>query len=226
MTTTADIIDNNIQTKHNFSGSDDLSYVNNIVREKLRIWNKLTRISVGGTDVMVKFPFNTFIEPFYSDIDVDTTVYQSAEYDEPNSRFKLFVDANGNRKYLESKIISFQNHRALKSVNITVYSEDDNGDDAIDLIDIYVNVGDEWIAVNNGSTLRLEDYHSADLDADLDASVGGQFSTWFGGDDLNEDLDLELSGALFDNKLKYKVIRNTPNTVYVNTVIIEVTYHN
>jgi hypothetical protein len=68
--------------KQNYAYSDDETDAqDNILREKLRMWHKITRLAFDGTETAVVLPFNTLYEPFYTvdDVDYTTTVIPSPE---------------------------------------------------------------------------------------------------------------------------------------------------
>jgi hypothetical protein len=74
MATETSIISTQTDIKQNFAnGDNEVDAQDQILREKVRIWDKITRIDKDGTEVVVKLPFNTLLEPFYSDDDIDYT---------------------------------------------------------------------------------------------------------------------------------------------------------
>ncbi len=212
MVTTEDVIKAATNTKQNFSGEDTEIEVPIVVRDKMRIWNKIHRIQNGSAvDVAVILPYNTFIEPYYSTTDVDMTVDNCGVYDSSNEYFRLYSDLLGNFKYITSKNIYFRQDMILSRITMTVDVVDTNGDSALDQIQMFIYNGNEWIATRNGHELLLQDHNSADLDADLDADVGGSFA------------NVNASGTiLFQNKIKYQIVRTGSSEVRVRSVVITV----
>jgi len=228
MPTTDELWDGIVNTKQNFSGTfTGNDNVIRIFRDNLRVWHKITRVKFQGDseDKAVIIPFDTFFEPFQSTDDVDLTVDQPAEYDSTNHYFKLHVDALGNHKYLQSKIICFQNNRKIQSVVMTVECEyASDGSNAIDGVELFIYNGNEWIATRNNNTLYLRDYVGADLDSDLDTDLYASYGNYYFGDDLDADLDADLSGFTFQNKIKYKIVRTSGSEIHVKKVTIVVDY--
>ncbi len=210
-------------TKQQFAGNDaDSDEHVRIFRSKLRIWHKIVRVKVAGEeDSAVILPFNTLIEPFYSEDDIDLTE-TSAIYDASNRRYELSTGVLGNRKKLQSKLICFRSGHKLSSMNITVGATYEDGTPALDGIDVEIYNGNEWIPVNNGLPIKFNDYVGTDLDADLDTFLYADFNNFIYGDDLDADLNADLSGFTFQNKVKYRIIRTTSTTVYINKVVLSV----
>ena len=140
------ILDNAVTTKHQFANDDvDEDLQIKVVREKIRVWNKIFRISQDGTEVAVVLPYDTLIEPLYSTDDIDMTVDKCGIHDSDNEYFRLYSDANGNYKYLQSKIVTWQEDRSVRSVTMEVESEYEDGTNALEGISIEVYNGNEWI---------------------------------------------------------------------------------
>lgn len=213
MATETSIISSQTDIKQNFAnGDNEVDAQDQILREKVRIWDKITRIEKDGIEQAVIIPFDTYIEPFYSEADMDAT-YTTGKYDSDNECYRLYSDANGNYKQLQSKCICWQNNRTLASINMTVYAEDTLGNESTNYESFIYN-GYEWIAIKNGFKLYLLDYIGSDLDADLDAYLGGQIS--------NKDTD---GNIIFQNKLKWKINRIGSEEVIIKKVIIKVTWN-
>src|SRR3989304_1437468 len=104
MVSESQILDNAVTTKHNFVSQDsEVDSQKWVFKEKMRLWNKITRIRQDSNEVAVLIPFNTFIEPFYSSDDLDLTVDNCGVLE--NGVFRLYSDANGNYKQLVSKVV-------------------------------------------------------------------------------------------------------------------------
>jgi len=207
-------VDDNISNKQQFTGEDtDVDPQTVIFKDKFRLWNKITRVNENGAEVAVILPFNLFIEPLYSTDDIDTTISQIGIYDSANSRFRLYSDANGNYKYIQSKTISYRNNHQINSIFIKVESIDINGNDAIDGIDIEIFDGNQWIAINNGQEFLVGSYNGTDLDADLDTDLANDFSNYVDG------------VFLYQHKLKYRITRTSNDEVIVNKVTMRVTWN-
>jgi len=215
MVSEAVTLDNATTLKQNMVGSDsDDDPYDMIVREKIRFWNKITRVSDTGVEVAVVLPFDTFIEPFYSTEDMDVTINNCGVHEETEERFKLYSDANGNYKYIQSKTISLRATHSIKSVLCTVYSTDTNGDSANDKIQVELYNGNTWFSIDNATEVGMFDYNGSDLDADLDTSLNSQLS----------NLD-ETGTIIFENNLKYRITRVTNDIIYVNKIIIKITWN-
>jgi hypothetical protein len=215
MTTTTDILTTTTNIKQNLTGTDsDEDLQTLIFSSNIYVINKINRINVDGSEVAVIVPFNTFYEPFHSEDDIDTTE-STAIFDSTNKQYKMYSDINGNYKYLQSKCITWQNNYSLESILCTVYAEYLDGSDASNGIDIFLYNGNEWIPIINNVRLYLIDYSGSDLDADLDADLGANYS------------NLDSSGAIvFQNKIKYKIIRTSESEVDIKKIIIKFSWRN
>lgn len=225
MVTQGDLLDIQVGTKHQFVGeSEDLEVQDLVFKEKVRFWNKITRIRQDGTEVAVLLPYNTLIEPFYSADDVDLTIDNSAVFDEENERFRLFSDANGNYKILQSKVISLRENHRVSNVFVDVNATYVDGTDALDGIGIEIFNGNEWIPTTNGVKLNFRGVIGDDLDADLDCIPGGKFNNFVEGRVFDYDLDLDVSGWLFQNQIKYRIVRESSQEIHVNKVVLRITW--
>ncbi len=225
MPTEAEKLDSSTTSKQNFGGyDDDETDEAQVFRDKLRIWNKITRVKKQGDteDRAVIIPFDTFFEPFFSEDDVDLTVNNCAEYDSSNHYYRLYSDSLGNNKVLQSKVFSFRKDHKIRSVTTTVYCEYTDGSNAENGIDIWIWNGNEWCPTKNGVPLRMQGYVGSDLDADLDSYLYADYDNFVYGSNLNADLDADLSGFTFQNKLKYKIERVSSNEIRVKKVIINI----
>ena len=213
MTDSISIVDGQTSIKQNYASHDTTENAHNLVFKKnVKIWPKITRIKIGGEDVDILLPFDTYIEPFYNQEDIDTTE-STGVFDSSDNTYKLYSDANGNYKTLVSKYISWQRDRVVDTVTITVKAEDVNGNPATNY-DTYIYNGNEWIAIKNGFPLHLIDYNGVDLDANLDASLSGQYYN------INKD-----GFIIFQNKLKFRVVRNTDDEVIIKRIILKLTWN-
>lgn len=214
MVTENQTLDNSITNKHQFRGNDDeVDSQIMIFKEKFRLWNKITRVSKDGTEVAVLIPYNVLIEPFFSTDDIDMTVAQCGIYNSTNHNFELYSDANGNYKYIQSKVVTLRQNHQINNIFINVECVDNNGDNAISKIVIDIFNGNEWISVNNGSQLTFKSYSGDDLDADLDATPAANFVNY---DDPT---------FLYQHAIKYRITRISSDIVYVNKVTLRVTWN-
>lgn len=212
MTSNTSIIDSQTSIKQNYASNNSTEKLHNLIFKKnVKLWPKISRIEKDGNEVAILIPFDTYVEPFYTEDDINTTA-STGVFDSSNNTFKLYTDANGNYKSLESEYISWQRDRIVDSVTITVNAVDTNGDTTTNY-DSYIYNGNEWIATKNGFPLHFRDYNGADLDANLDASLSGQY--------YNVDSNGNIT---FQNKLKFKVIRNTDNEVIIKRIILKLTW--
>ena len=216
-------IDAATSTKQNFANTDnDVDLVPLVDREKLRVWNKITRVVKDSVEVAVIIPFGKFFEPFYNDYDIDDTVTNAAEYDSTNGYVRLYRDPNGNRKVLQSKVLAYEYNRNFRSVTVNVNAEYVDGSDAIDGIDIEIYNGNEWIAINNNVRVFMREYSGSDLDADLDADLYASLGNFVGGGTgFDYEFDFDLGGWLFQNQLKYRVTRVSDDDIRVTKVKID-----
>jgi len=207
-----DILNNIVTNKQNFASGDieEDSQVE-LFMERVRIWNKISRVNINGEERAVIVPFSTLIETFDTEYDIDGTVDNPAEFDATNSRYILMADANANRKVLQSEVVSFRNNVSIDSVNISVEVEDSDGNDASDNIIIELYNGQDWVLIHNNGTLHFKDTQGQDLDADLDADLGERNNSW--------DYDYQI--PKWDNKLKYRITRVGTGTYYVSKVIMD-----
>ncbi len=213
MTSTLSIIDDQTTLKQNYVNSDSNEDAQNLVfKEKQKMWMKLYRVSQDGTEKAILIPFDTYIEPFYTIDDIDT-VNTTGVFDGNNDYYRLYSDANGNYKTIQSEYICWQNNRTIKTIQMTVYAEDTSGDVSTGF-EAFVYNGQDWIATGNGYTISMIDYTGADLDADLDADLGAQLS--------NKDSD---GNILFQNKLKWKINRVGDDEVRITKIVIKVTWN-
>ena len=213
MTNDTSIIDGQTSLKQNYAAHDNEEYPHNLIfKSKVKIWQKLTRLELDGTEVGILIPFDTYIEPFYNEDDINTT-NSTGIFDSANNTYKLYPHTNGNYKTLESEYISWQKNRVVNSVTITVKAENNSGTPASNF-DTYIYNGNEWIAVKTGYPLTFIDYNGADLDANFDVDLSGQFS--------NLDSDNLI---IFQNKLKFKIVRNTDDEVIIKRVILKLTWN-
>lgn len=207
------IIDDQTTIKQNYAYTDDEEDSQDLVfLEKQKLWNKITRVSADGSEVAIIIPYDTYIEPFHTEDDMDST-YTTGVFDSSKDYYRLYSDSNGNYKTLQSKFICWQNNRTIKTINMTVYAEDTSGNESTNYESFIYN-GNDWIATTNGFELKMIDYIGADLDADLDADLGGQLS--------NKD---SLGNIVFQNKLKWKINRIGYDEVRIKKVIIKVTWN-
>ena len=212
MTDSISIVDGQTSIKQNYASHDSSENAHNLIFKKnVKIWSKITRINIGNDEVGILLPFDTYIEPFYNQEDIDTTI-STGVFDSNNNTYNLYSDANGNYKTLVSKYISWQKNRIVDSITITVKAENINGTPATNY-DTYIYNGNEWIAINNGFPLHLIDYNGVDLDANLDANLSGQYYN------INDD-----GLIVFQNKLKFKIVRNTDDEVIIKRVILKLTW--
>ena len=82
MATETEIASSQTDLKQNFAnGDNEVDAQDLITREKIRVWEKITRLSKDSIEVAVILPFGTLYEPFYTDDDVyyTTTVPESTE---------------------------------------------------------------------------------------------------------------------------------------------------
>lgn len=213
MATDTSIISTQTDIKQNFAnGDNEVDAQDQILREKVRIWDKITRIDKDGTEVVVKLPFNTLLEPFYSNDDVDTSV-TTAKYESANEYVRFYTDANGSYDTLQSKTISLLHNYRLYSITPTIYAYDTSDNLIENGFDLQIYNGNEWFNVNNGAEFILRDYNGADLDADLPAELSGYL--------LNYDAD---DNILFQNDIKYKIFRTTEDEIIVKKIIIKLNY--
>ncbi len=212
MTNDISIIDGQTNIKQNYASHDNEEYPHNLIfKSKVKLWQKITRNVLDGTEVSIIIPFDTYIEPFYNEEDINTT-NSTGIFDSANNTYKLYSHTNGNYKTLESEYISFQRDRVVDSVTMTVKAEDTDGNETTKF-DTYIYNGNEWISIKPGFPISFIDYNGVDLDADLDADLSGQYS----------NLD-EEGLILFQNKLKFKIIRNTDDEVILKRIIIKLTW--
>lgn len=212
MTNDINIVDGQTSIKQNYASHNNEEDPHNlIIKKKIKLWPKLSRVSIDGIETDIIIPFDTYIEPFYNEEDINTT-NSTGIFTSSNNTYRLYSDANGNYKILESEYISWQKNRIIDSVIITVKAVDTSGDTATNY-DIYIYNGNEWIALKDGFPLYFRDYNGLDLDANLDADLSGQY--------YNIDSDGFIT---FQNKLKFKIIRNTDDEVIIKRVILKVTW--
>jgi len=213
MTSTLSIIDDQTTLKQNYVNSDSDEDAQNLVfKEKQKMWVKIYRIAEDGTAKAIIIPFDTYVEPFHTIDDIDTT-NTTGVFDADYDYYRLYSDANSNYKTIQSEFICWQNDRTIKTIQMTVYAEDTSGDDSTGFESFIYN-GLDWIATGNGYTISMIDYTGVDLDADLDADLGGQLS--------NKDSD---GNIVFQNKLKFKINRVGDDEVRITKVIIKVTWN-
>jgi len=247
MVDTLNIIDQAVTTKHNFVNEDqDEDPYNEVVKEKLRVWNQYVRVRLDGNLAAIVIPYDLFYEPFYTDNMINTggVIYgtklnnkfpiklsglydwsaQAGVYDSTNHYVRLYSDANGNYRYLESPILYFQRDRSIRSVLMTVKAEDTSGDDALSDIEMYIDNGNEWIPILNGVELFFTDYTGTDLDADLDTFLGGQYDNYIDKGRFPYKFPVKLSGLSFQNKIRYRIIKVGSSEVRVTLVKISVTW--
>lgn len=247
MVSTLDIVDNAVTAKHNFANEDqDEDPYSEVFKEKVRVWNQYTKVELDGNVEAVLIPFDLFFEPFYTDsmINTDGSIngttldnsfqfnlsgyYDWADkacvYDSTNHYVRLYSDANGNYKYLESPVLCFQRGKSIRSVLMTVTAEDTSGNDAINNVEMYIYNGNEWLPTLNGVELFFTDYTGIDLDADLDALLGGQYDNFIDTGSFPYNFDFDLTGLEFENQIKYKVVRTGSDEVRVTQVKISVTW--
>ena len=213
MTSTLSIIDDQTTLKQNYVNSDsDEDSQNLVFKEKLKMWIKLYRISKDTVEKAIIIPFDTYVEPFYTTDDIDTS-NTTGVFDVNNDYYRLYSDANGNYKTIQSEFICWQNNRTIKTIQATVYAEDTSGVSS-DGYEMFIYNGQDWIATNNSYIISMIDYTGADLDADLDADLGGQLS--------NKDSD---GNIVFQNKLKFKINRVGDDEIRITKIIIKVTWN-
>ncbi len=74
MATETEIVSSQTDLKQNFAnGDNEVDAQDLITREKIRVWEKITRIDKDSVEVAVVLPFGTLYEPFYTDDDIDYT---------------------------------------------------------------------------------------------------------------------------------------------------------
>lgn len=207
------IIDSQTTIKQNYAAEDIEEFSHPLIfKKKLKLWQKILRLSKDGTESAIIIPFDTYIEPFYNTEDVDTSE-STGVFVSSNNTFQLYTDINGNYKSLVSKYICWQRDRNISTVTITVFAEDESGEESTNY-DISIYNGNEWIAAKNGYPIIFNDYIGADLDADLDADLGGQYS--------NTDSEGTI---VFQNKLKFKIDRaELSDKVIIKRIILKVTW--
>ena len=213
MATETEIVSSQTDLKQNFAnGDNEVDAQDLITREKIRVWEKITRLSKDSIEVAVILPFGTLYEPFYTDDDVDNTT-TTAEYDSTNEYYTMYSDINGTYDILQSKTISKLHNSRLYSVTPTIYAYDTSDNLVTSGFDLQIYNGNEWFSVNNGEEFILGDYNGADLDADLPADLSGYL--------LNYDTD---DSILFQNNIKYKIFRTTEDEIIVKKIIIKLNY--
>lgn len=213
MATNLGFIDDQTTLKQNFANTNEDEDGQNLVfRQKQRVWVKLYRIKDNSVDKAIILPFDTFVEPFFTIDDIDTS-NTTGKYDSVNELYKLYTDANGNYKTIQSEYICWQNDRTIKTVNVTVYATDSLGNKSNNY-EIFVYNGNEWVATTNGYSVSMIDYTGAQLDSILNTPLSGQLS--------NKDTD---GNILFQNKLKWKINRIGYDEVRITKVIIKVTWN-
>ena len=231
-------IDAATSTKQNFTGNENDGDLTTLVfKDKLRVWNKITRIRINGGEVAVIIPFNTLIEPFYSDDDIDLTIPLSGQYESSNQRIKLFTSLNGNFKILESKPFFFIRDFVVSSVTMTVQAVDVNGDNANSSIFLEINNGNEWIPAKSGVKIDLIEFVGTDLDADLPTNLYSSFSNVIvvdPGDEIfifvndedflfvNDEVFNYVDQISFQNIIKYRITRIDNKIIYINQVNITI----
>ena len=212
MATDTSIIDGQTTIKQNYAAHDVEEFPHNIVfSDKLKLWQKLVRIDVDGTETAIIIPKDIYVEPFYNEEDINTT-NTTGKFITADNTYELYSDINGNYKTIESEYICWQRDRDISTVNMTVFAEDDSGDVSTNYT-TYIYNGSIWIATADGFPITFIDYNSASLDANLDADLGGQLS--------NQDA---ADARTFQNKLKFKLIKNSTDKLIVKRIIIKVTW--
>lgn len=213
MATETEIVSSQTDLKQNFAnGDNEVDAQDLITREKIRVWEKITRIDKDSVEVAVVLPFGTLYEPFYTDDDVDSTT-TTAEYDSTNEYYTMYSDMNGTYDILQSETISKLHNSRLYSVTPTIYAYDTSNNLVTSGFDLQIYNGNEWFSVNNGEEFILRDYNGADLDADLPAELSGYL--------LNYDTD---NNILFQNNIKYKIFRTTEDDLIIKKIIIKLSY--
>lgn len=200
--------------KQNYAYSDDETDAqDNILREKLRMWHKITRLAFDGTETAVVLPFNTLYEPFFTEDDVDLT-NTTAIYDSTNEYFRFYTDANGCYDRLTSKTISLRYNSRLKSISTTVYAKDTSGNPVTSGFDLQLYNGQEWFNIGNGTEVETIDIDGSDLDADLDADLSRRI--------INFDTDNTI---LFQNNIKYRIHYTGTDELIVYKVLIKLNFY-
>lgn len=120
MATETEIVSSQTDLKQNFAnGDNEVDAQDIITREKIRVWEKITRLSKDSVEVAVVLPFGTLYEPFYTDDDIDytTTITHAPESNlahgltlsstsstTNSAGFKLYVNKTCQLKSITSKI--------------------------------------------------------------------------------------------------------------------------
>jgi hypothetical protein len=221
-----DILDSTTNTKHNLDGEEDVKETYLIPRERLRLRQKIFRIrtqapvnpiginfdryySLGALDnsnlmfdatapaidVGMVLCPNNHLIEKYFNTEFINSTNTTATYDSVNSRYEI-----EDGQLVESEIVQFNTQKAFQQLTFVV-----NGNN-VDLFDLSVDVGDNVWRPLSGNTINFVD-------------------TILFGDDFDGDLDYDLTGLAFPNKLKYRIENNTGSTKYINITDIRFIYH-
>lgn len=221
-----DIYQTTTNTKHNLDGEEDVTEVFIMPREQVRMREKVIRIKKHETvtanglhfdwhyssgffdnaslqfDAIPNDPTEiAIICPFnafkehYYNTDFVDSVNSNVTFDSINNRYIC-----DDTEILISNYIQFLPLKAFKEVKFLVNNNNS------DLLERYIDIGDNIWRQVTGDSLNISDSISF-------------------GESFDSELDFELTGLLFENKLRYRIVNTTGEVKYINKVDISFIYY-